>query len=246
MGEDENGVRADHGRARPRARDPRCRRPRRRARQGRHPQARRHHAVGRPGARPAQAGRAQVSRHLRPRLDRPRRGAAHLRGGGRHPHLQLPQRGGDGARRHRAALAVRRDPRGRHLDRPGRAAGLRRLAGGGLERRRRLSHLRRRDDLRRRLQHAAGAEGGAGPVRPDDGHHGPLLRAAHARRRCATRCAAARSPSTIPTAPGRSICCCRSTRSPRASPSTSPRCPSARGWRRSRPPPMRPSTKPPS
>ena len=168
-----------------------------------------------PGARPAQAGRAQISRDLRPRLDRSRRGAAHLRGGRRHPHLQLPQRGGDGACRHRAALAVRRDPRGRDLDRPGRDAGLRRLAGRRLERRRRLSHLRRRDDLRRRLQHAAGAEGGAGPVRPDDGHHGPLLRAAHAGSACATRCAAARSRSTIPIAPGRSICCCRSTRSRR-------------------------------
>ena len=52
--------------------------------------------------------------------------------------------------------------RGRDLDRARRHAGFRRLARGGLERRRRLSHLRRRDDLRRRLQHAAGAEGGAG------------------------------------------------------------------------------------
>ncbi len=127
-------------------------------------------------------GVSQVSRHLRPRLDRSRRGAAHLRGGGRHPHVQLPQRGGHGARRHGAALAVRRDSSGRDLDRPGRDAGHGRRAGCRLERRRRLPHLRRRDDLRRRLQHAAGAEGGAGPVRADDGHHGPFLRAAYAGR----------------------------------------------------------------
>ncbi len=95
-------------------------------------------------------------------------------------------------------------------------------------------------------QHAAGAEGGAGPVRPDDGDHGPLLRAAHAARRCATRCAAVRSPSTIPIARGRSTCCCRSTPSPRASPSTSPRCPSAPDCRRSRPPPTRRSRRRPS
>ena len=129
---------------------------------------------------------------LRTRFHRLRRGAAHLRGRGRDPHLQLPQRGGHGARRHDAPLAVRRDSSGGDLDRPGRDAGHGRLAGRRIERRRRLSHLRRRDDLRRRLQHAAGAEGGAGPVRADDGDHGPLLRAAHARgvaRRAAPRLA---------------------------------------------------------
>ena len=39
----------------------------------------------------------------------------------------------------------------------------------------------------------------------------------HTPEACAMRCVAARSPSTIPIAPGRSICCCRSTRSRRAS-----------------------------
>ncbi len=68
-------------------------------------------------------------------------------------------------------------------------------------------------------------------------HHGPLLRAAHAARPCATRCAADRSPSTIPIAPGRSICCCRSTPSRHASRSISPRCPSAPGL-----PPLAPAS----
>ena len=68
---------------------------------------------------------------------------------------------------------------------------------------RRVAHLRRRDDVRRRLQHAAGAEGGAGPVRPDDGDPRPLLRTAHARsdQRCPTP---RRDEVNHPFAPGRS------------------------------------------
>jgi TctA family transporter len=62
--------------------------------------------------------------------------------------------------------------RGRHLDRPRRPAGVGRLAGRRLQRRRRLSHLRRRDDLRRRLQHAADPQAGAAALRPDDGADG--------------------------------------------------------------------------
>jgi tripartite-type tricarboxylate transporter receptor subunit TctC len=74
---------------------------------GRAAQAGRDHARRGAGARPPQAGRAQVPRDLRPRLDRARRDAAHLRGGGRHPHVQLPQRSRHGACGDRAALAVR-------------------------------------------------------------------------------------------------------------------------------------------
>ncbi len=79
-----------------------------------------------------------------------------------------------------------------------------------------------------------------------DCDHGPLLRAAHARG--TARCAAPRrrSPSTIPIAPGRSTCCCRSTPSPRASPSISPPCRSGRSCPHSRPPPMHRSRKRPS
>ena len=161
------------------------------------------HAVGGAGARPAEAGRRQVFRHLRPRLDRSRRRVARLRGGGRHPHRQLPQRGRDGACRHRAALAIRRRLRGGDLDRSRRFAGDGRFAGGGLERRRRLSYLRRRDDLRRRLQHAAGAEGGAEPVRPHDRGHGPVLCAAHAGSD--PRCAAARRALRQPSVPRRAV-----------------------------------------
>ena len=170
--------------------------------------------VGSAGARSAEAGRPQILRYFRPRLDRSRQCAARLRGRGRYPDDQLPQRGRNGACRDGIALAIRRTLRGGHVDRAGCDAGLCWLARRRIERRRRLSHLRRRNDLRRRLQHAAGAEGGAGPVRPHDGRHGPILRASHAGRAYATRCAAAVCASIILIVQGRSTFCCRSTRSP--------------------------------
>ena len=58
-----------------------------------------------------------------------------------------------------------------HLDRPRGIAGAGRITRGGFQWRRRLSHLRRRDDLRRRLQYAAGAETVAGRLREDGRGH---------------------------------------------------------------------------
>ena len=75
------------------------------------------HAVGSAGARSAEAGRAQILRYFRPWLDRSRQCAARLRGRGRHPDDQLPQRGRNGACRDGLALAIRRTLRGGHVDR---------------------------------------------------------------------------------------------------------------------------------
>jgi 3D-(3,5/4)-trihydroxycyclohexane-1,2-dione acylhydrolase (decyclizing) len=65
---------------------------------------------------------------------------------------------------------------------PGGLAGDGGLARRGVERCRRLPHLRGRDDTGRRLQHAAGPEARTGRLRQDRRADGTILHASHARR----------------------------------------------------------------
>ena len=68
--------------------------------------------------------------------------------------------------------------------------------------------------LGRRLQHAAGPEGAAGLLRPDDRAAWDSPTCCTRRARCAMPAARDELRATIPTRRARSICCCRSTRSP--------------------------------